>query len=347
MADFDNMLQNALIALAAGRNDTARRLLTGLVASNPNDEKGWLYLAVALPREQAIQSLQKVLMINPRHKQALRSLKMLRQNPDARLDLADVMVEEESQEAVFGNEPATIPISRLAAIFGDEPPTIPVAFQTVLNQKKPAPEVHHTPEAGLIGSLLAEEWTAHPTPRKELPIPQAQPLPKKELPIPQAQPPPKKEPSRSSSWADSSSEEDELPLIAKTSSEVARPIGNPRLAPKLRAASANFPISSMSVDPRSIEGRVARVINNPATPPVERRPARWVQSSPLTNIDMRLPTPKPSSSRRAYRSYSAGLTSFGYIVLIILIIVLLIYLYASLQAPVGISTDLTPRPTLP
>ena len=169
MANFDSLLQSALTALAAGRTDTARRLLTSLVASCPQHEIGWLYLAAALPNEQAIQSLQRVLVINPVNKQALRALQHLRLNPDVRLDLADVMIEVEieagqSEIAVFSDEPPTIPEAQLHSILSAEPATMPQAFRGVLDgkSKQPRSMMEQKPETSIIGSLLAEDWTLRP-----------------------------------------------------------------------------------------------------------------------------------------------------------------------------------------
>ncbi len=393
MANFDNLIQSALTALAAGRSDTARRLLTSLVATDPNQEKAWLYLAVSLPREQAIQALQRVLVLNPGNKQALRCLQVLRKDTEARLDLADVLVEEEEDEvAVFGNEPATIPEARLSTIFGDEPATLPAAFHRVVNGNAPPKKVYQTPEPGLIGTLLAEEWTAHPArpgpppgtgspftspvaitvEKKPLPtgnrlvaatasVPEKRPLPtgrqlvasanpnldrKPIAPAYQREPVTsalstvaQKQPVLAGSWADAPSEE-----VAQAKSPpppVLRPVQDnyARVSANIRSAGSRFPVSSLLVDPHSIEARAASVTRNPVAPPPIEQPARWVRSLPYVNVDAMLPRPKPSSNRRTSRTRTApaGLTSFGYFLFTLLVVVVVVYLYLILKQPLPLN----------
>jgi hypothetical protein len=314
MIEMDNLLQNALIALAAGRHETARRLLTSLIATDPKNERAWLYLAAALPREQAIQALQKVLILNPGHKKALQGLRRLRQNPIALLDLADVLIEETEDQAIFGDEPATIPAS---SVFLNDPPTMPVAFRNMLKQPNTMTEDQSRPEPSLISSLLAEEWTAHPLPKiKPVPmIKPVEPLPEPEMEkvVPEAPQPTKSLALRT----------EDIPAATPT--------------PKTYSSTGGQrPLASLTVDPYSIEAHAARA-TQPRVTRLEQ-PARRVREVPHYNINMPLPIDRPSSNRRSYRMprSQTGLTSLGYLVVLILLVIIALYLFGAFQQNIGV-----------
>ncbi len=130
-------------ALLDGRKDAARYALTHLVQQNPNDPEIWVYMAVVLPREQAIRALRRLLVLDPYSGPGLRGLELLRQNRGVayELELRDLwQTEEPAQEdeletAVFGREMATMQLS--LAKLGEEAPTMPEAFR-VLSTTQPA-----------------------------------------------------------------------------------------------------------------------------------------------------------------------------------------------------------------
>jgi hypothetical protein len=114
MEKEENLLSSAVIALVAERKELAQRLLLHTISRNRTNQQAWLYLAVTLPRERAIEALQKVLVLNPQHKIALQNLMLLRHCPDLELTLDHVM-EEPSLPAIFGEEPPTIPVETFGA----------------------------------------------------------------------------------------------------------------------------------------------------------------------------------------------------------------------------------------
>ncbi len=144
-----------MLALATGRKDIARNSLIRAVKSEPANTFSWLCLAVTLPREQAIQALQRALVLEPDNEAALRNLLRLRHNSDPAfsLELSDIWQLEQVEEdvpALFGNEEPTLNLHapEREAAFGDETPTIcdvshPLSnFSTILkavNQLPPLP----------------------------------------------------------------------------------------------------------------------------------------------------------------------------------------------------------------
>jgi hypothetical protein len=122
---------SVLLALATGRIEIARNSLFKIVKADPTNTFGWLCLAVTLPREQAIQALQRVLILDPENPVALRNLVRLRQSsdPDIALELDDVLQSdplEEEAPTLFGNEQPTLNLRQPAteANLGQETPTL-------------------------------------------------------------------------------------------------------------------------------------------------------------------------------------------------------------------------------
>lgn len=121
---------SVLLALATGRIEIARNSLFKIVKADPTNTFGWLCLAVTLPREQAIQALQRVLILEPENPVALRNLVRLRQSsdPDIALELDDLLQPDSEEEApaLFGNEQPTINLRQPAieASLGQETPTL-------------------------------------------------------------------------------------------------------------------------------------------------------------------------------------------------------------------------------
>jgi hypothetical protein len=116
MEKEENLLSSAVIALVAERKELAQRLILHTIARNPANQQAWLYLAVTLPREKAVEALQKVLVLNPQNKLALQSLMLLRHSPDLELTLDHVM-EQPTLPALFGEEPPTVPLATFNAKF--------------------------------------------------------------------------------------------------------------------------------------------------------------------------------------------------------------------------------------
>ncbi len=138
MTAIINVPSNVLTALAEGRKESARQSLQNLLKEEPSNTLAWLCLAVSQPREQAILTVRRLLMLEPDNEIALRSLKRLSENcrPGFSLDLQDVLPEVESEAenvAVFGQEQPTMNGNMLAdlAQFGEEMPTMPEAFRSL------------------------------------------------------------------------------------------------------------------------------------------------------------------------------------------------------------------------
>jgi hypothetical protein len=119
MEKEENILSSAVIALVAERKELAQRLLLHTLARNPNSEQAWLYLATTLPNVKAVEALQKVLVLNPQNKLALKNLMLLRRYPDLTLTLDHVM-EQPTLPALFGEEPPTIPLATFEAKFEEK-----------------------------------------------------------------------------------------------------------------------------------------------------------------------------------------------------------------------------------
>jgi hypothetical protein len=131
---------NVIEALATGRKEVARQTLLKLVNVEPTNMQGWLYLAVALPRAQAILALRRALVLEPGHQVAQVNLKKLYDNrsPYFCLELKDIdpniKIElepepEEEAPAFIGYEQSTVNLNMLEAKFGEESPTLPEAFR--------------------------------------------------------------------------------------------------------------------------------------------------------------------------------------------------------------------------
>lgn len=128
---FNATLPLAVAALAAGHKDKARPLLIKLLKEEPTNRQAWLYLAAALPRDQAVQALKRLLIVEPDNRIALRNLARLREHPDPNfcLDLSDVWWEEEPTDldgsALFGHEQPTARFDKLkAGLIGAEEYTL-------------------------------------------------------------------------------------------------------------------------------------------------------------------------------------------------------------------------------
>jgi hypothetical protein len=70
-----------------------------------------------------------------------------------------------------------------------------------------------------------------------------------------------------------------------------------------------------------------------------RQPARRVDGAPGFNLNMPLPTPKPSSHRRSHRLHNTpgGLTGFGSFNVMLIVVIVIIYLYMAMQRGVPVS----------
>jgi hypothetical protein len=104
LQDDQKLVDSALASLSAGRKNTAKRLLSSLVAKDATDQQAWLYLALALPSDKAPQALQQVLKLNPQHQTALRLLQILKTEPQAELKICDVLSPEEL--AIISSQPS-------------------------------------------------------------------------------------------------------------------------------------------------------------------------------------------------------------------------------------------------
>lgn len=77
-------LEQAKQAIRQGDKQTARRLLAGIIKSNPEDDQAWVWLAVAMEDPEAQEEcLERALKINPANQQALRGLARLRKKTEA------------------------------------------------------------------------------------------------------------------------------------------------------------------------------------------------------------------------------------------------------------------------
>ncbi len=76
-AQVESLINEGISELKVGHKDAARQLLSQAVRTDPESERAWLYLSAALPPAQAIESLHRVLTINPHNQQAARAIEAL------------------------------------------------------------------------------------------------------------------------------------------------------------------------------------------------------------------------------------------------------------------------------
>jgi len=100
-------LNSAFASLAAGRKNTALRLLSTVVAKEPANQQAWLYLSLAQPREKSQQALNQLLKLNPDHQAALTLSRKLKETPEAELFLSDILSEAEIAVLATSNEANT------------------------------------------------------------------------------------------------------------------------------------------------------------------------------------------------------------------------------------------------
>ena len=154
---------NVLTELAAGNKETARQSLLKLVNVEPANTQGWLYLAVALPRAQAILALRRVLVLEPGNQIALHNLKRLygMHNPRFTLELKDINPElagelEEENLATFGQDQPTMNLTMVEAKFGEDTPTLPGAFRQVISLSNGSQDLSQLPNLSEILADLLE-----------------------------------------------------------------------------------------------------------------------------------------------------------------------------------------------
>jgi hypothetical protein len=154
---------HVLTDLATGNKEAARQSLLKLVNVEPANTQGWLYLAVALPRAQAILALRRVLVLEPGNQIALHNLKRLygMHNPRFSLELKDINPElaekiEEESLATFGHDQPTMNLTMVEAKFGDETPTLPDAFRRVIAGSNGREDFSQLPNLSEIFSDLLE-----------------------------------------------------------------------------------------------------------------------------------------------------------------------------------------------
>lgn len=154
---------NILTDLAAGNKEMARQSLLKLVNVEPANTQGWLYLAVALPRAQAILALRRVLVLEPGNQIALHNLKRLygMHNPRFSLELKDINPElaeklEEDNLATFGHDQPTMNLTMVEAKFGEDTPTLPGAFRRLLSAPNAEQDLSSSPNLSEILADLLE-----------------------------------------------------------------------------------------------------------------------------------------------------------------------------------------------
>lgn len=84
----------AMLSLVIGQKSQAREILAQLVEARPENIMAHLCLAIASPRQEAVEILQKILEIDPTNPIALRNLKRLQQDPKFELDLETFWTKE-------------------------------------------------------------------------------------------------------------------------------------------------------------------------------------------------------------------------------------------------------------
>ncbi len=78
--DIESALEQAASATLQGNKARAQEILAEIIRQSPQNEVAWLFLAEVVERkEHAIYCLERVLKLNPSHKQAQRRLEELKQ----------------------------------------------------------------------------------------------------------------------------------------------------------------------------------------------------------------------------------------------------------------------------
>lgn len=109
-------LSEAITAAKLGQLALARKLLNEIVATDPNNERAWLWVAgLAEDRQAAYEALTRVLDINPRNQQAINALSLARLQEMAELRNLRPAPRHEAApepEAPPAHQPAAAPSSR-------------------------------------------------------------------------------------------------------------------------------------------------------------------------------------------------------------------------------------------
>jgi tetratricopeptide (TPR) repeat protein len=80
--DTEKTIQQAIQAARAGKSDESRRLLSGVVGSEPKNARAWYLLSQVIgERDKAIECLKKVLEIDQNNRQAQERLEKLKEQP--------------------------------------------------------------------------------------------------------------------------------------------------------------------------------------------------------------------------------------------------------------------------
>jgi hypothetical protein len=129
MSEVDDLVQQAVAALKAGRKDEARNLLMEAVDKDEHHEQGWLWLSALVDtlEEQQI-CLENVLAINPDNERARKGLDAVNQKitaprggsaPKAPADTATSQAPAPSPQPVKGS--SSVPIgAEFASLSGDQ-----------------------------------------------------------------------------------------------------------------------------------------------------------------------------------------------------------------------------------
>lgn len=173
MYNITTLPDEALIALASGQKRQAIELLTSLLKTEPANPELWLAMAVALPRQQSIQALRYVLLLDPPNPVARRNLERWNEYPQSEFALelrdiwkADEITPEVSEEApalaAFGEEMPTqfLASSQGEARFGEETPTLPEAFRRLIAISSALQTAKHLPPLPVTPAMLPAEITA-------------------------------------------------------------------------------------------------------------------------------------------------------------------------------------------
>lgn len=127
----------AMLSLVIGQKSQAREILAQLVEARPENIMAHLCLAIASPRHEAVEILQKVLEIDPTNPFALRNLKRLQQDPHFELDLETFWTKESENKIKppqpVINESAALPKTRRILVAASRP--------SLATQETLAPEI--------------------------------------------------------------------------------------------------------------------------------------------------------------------------------------------------------------
>ncbi len=128
--DEKTLFAQATAALKAKRNDEARQLLAEVLHLNPRNEEAWLALASSLDdMRQAIDCLNRVLLINPHNATAKEWIGFARQELDRQEVIRELKAEPSEPLASPAGEPE-----------GDEPRPVPRLGEYLLDYKFITPE---------------------------------------------------------------------------------------------------------------------------------------------------------------------------------------------------------------